>query len=75
MHLVVGSLYTTFMWIPVAVFFTLLVSSLTIVPQLLQTVSDKTSLGYQILLVIFDPIVDGIGLLVSVTLLVFSRKK
>jgi hypothetical protein len=69
------AIYTNLMplYIAASVFAILLISSLTFIPSFMLDV-DKTTLGYKILLVVFNPVFDGIGLLLSILPLVFSRK-
>ena len=61
------------MGIFIAVMAVLFLSSITIVPYLLEVVTDKTSLGYQLLTTIFNPVVDGITLVLAIIAALFSR--
>ncbi len=61
------------MWILVTAIATIFISSITIVPYLLELVTDKTTTGYLLLASFFNPAVDGIALLIVVVIALFSR--
>gem|GEM_PF-5148909 len=63
------------MWVLTVIATTLFISSITFVPDLLEQVSDKTSISYLLLAAFFNPVIDGIALLVSVVLAVLSGKR
>lgn len=63
------------MGIFIAVMGTLFLSSITIVPYLLEVVIDKSSIGYLLLTVIFNPFVDGITLVLAIIVAISSHKR
>lgn len=58
----------------ISVFALLFISSITFMPSLLELVSDKSNFGYLLLSAFFNPIFDGIMLIISVVITLFSRK-
>jgi hypothetical protein len=49
-------------------------SSITFVPSLLESIPDKSGLDYLLLSTFFNPVFDGITLVISILIVLFSHK-